>query len=65
MKLVFVASLLSPAGNIKEKEQKLFGSASGYCIRVEQHVYPRTVVAMSKNYQNPIKRVGLVHIIII
>jgi hypothetical protein len=27
---------------------------------VERHVYPRTVVSVSKHYENPTQRVGLV-----
>jgi hypothetical protein len=33
--------------NLKEKEQRLFGSESEYCVRVEWHFYPQTVVSVS------------------
>jgi len=33
--------------SIKEKEQILVDSESCYCVRVGQHVYPRTVVSVS------------------
>ena len=54
MTLVFVTSPLS----IKEKEQRLVGSESVYCVRVERHVYPQTVVSLSQHYKNPGTRVS-------
>jgi len=39
----------------------LVGSESGYCVRVDQHVYPRTVVSVSCwHFTNLTKRAGLV-----
>ena len=35
------------ARSIKEKEQRLVVSESGYCVRVERHVYLRTIVSVS------------------
>jgi hypothetical protein len=31
----------------KENEQRLVGSESEKCVRVERHVFPRTVVSVS------------------
>ena len=42
--------LLRKGGSIKEKEQRLFGSESGYCVRVGQHVNLRTIVSVSSHY---------------
>ena len=52
--------LLRKGGNIKEKEQRLVGSQSGYCVRVGQHVNLRTIVSVSQHYKNPAKCVDLV-----
>jgi uncharacterized OB-fold protein len=41
---------------MKKKEQRLVGSKSSLCVRVE-HVYPRT---WSWHNKNPTKHVGLV-----
>jgi len=39
--------LLCWTHSIKEKEQRLVGSESGYCVRVGQHVYLQTVVLVN------------------
>ena len=52
--------LLRKGGSIKEKEQRLVGSESGYCVRVGQHVNLRNIVSVSSHYKNPAKRVDLV-----
>jgi hypothetical protein len=39
--------LLHSACSIKEKEKRLVGSESGYCVRVGRHVYPQTVVSVN------------------
>jgi hypothetical protein len=41
-------------------KSRLVVSESGFCVRMEQHVYPRTVASVSYHYKNPAKRVGLV-----
>jgi hypothetical protein len=38
--------LLRKSHNIKEKEQILVGSVSGYCVRVRRHVHP-TIVSVN------------------
>jgi hypothetical protein len=38
----------------------MVGTKSGYCVRVERHFYPRTVISVSYHYKNPTKGVGLV-----
>jgi hypothetical protein len=38
----------------------MVGTKSGYCVRVERHFYPRTVISVSYHYKNPTKRVDLV-----
>jgi len=52
MKLVFVASPRS----IKEKEQRLAGSESGYCIRVGWHVYLTIILEIMHFSVNELKR---------
>jgi hypothetical protein len=39
--------LLCSACSIKEKEKRLVGSESGYCVRVGRYVYPQTVVSVN------------------
>jgi hypothetical protein len=39
--------LLHSACSIKEKDKRLVGSESGYCVRVGRHVYPQTVVSVN------------------
>ena len=46
VRLVFAASPLYTC-SIKENEQRLVGSESGQCVRVERLVYPWTVVSVS------------------
>jgi hypothetical protein len=55
-----VKGILCFTGN-HEYEQRLVSSKSVYCVLVERHVYPRTVVSVSEQvYTNPTQRVGLV-----
>jgi hypothetical protein len=45
-----------------EKGQRLVGSESRSCVRVERHVNPWTVVSVTWQYKNPAKRIDLVQI---
>ena len=51
--------LLFYARSIKEKDQRLVGSESAKCVRVDRHVYPCVVVSVSLHYKIPTQRVGL------
>ena len=42
------------------KQQRLIGSELVYCGRVEQHVYPQTVVSACMHNKDPTKRVDLI-----
>ena len=44
---------------LRRKRQRLVGSESEKCDRVERHVYPRTVVSVSLYYKSPSQRAGL------
>ena len=41
-------------------KSRLIASESGYCVRVDRHVYLLVVVSVSQHYKNPTLCVGLV-----
>ena len=55
MQLVFAVSLLSTRHKVMRT--KVVGSVS---VRMQQYVYPWTVVSVSKHYSTPTKHVNLV-----
>jgi hypothetical protein len=56
----FVAQSDQVKDNKNNKKQRLVGSESGECVRLEWHVYPRTIVSVSWQNKDLTKRVDLI-----